>query len=153
MQQKTIKSIFLFALSTLLFSFSSNWGGDSFQIYLNKKLVLKEYVHNSQGIKSFQMDKASYDDQLEVYYSHCGQVGKSRTIAIKDENNRLLKEFHFGDYNGNNSGMSFRVSDFMHWEKRGGINELNIYYSSKELTDGRLLAKILLGSIASTAVK
>ena len=144
MQNKKVKSIFLFGLSVLLLSFSTNWGGDSFQIYINKKLVVKDYVQASQGTKSFQMDKASYDDQVDIYYSHCGQVGKSRSITIKDENNRLLKELHFADYNGNNSGMSFKVSDFLNWDKKNGVDQLNIYYSSKELTSGRLLASIML---------
>jgi len=146
MQHKTFKAIFLFALSTLLFSFSANWGGDSFQIYLNKKLVLKEYVHNATGTKSLQMDRASYDDQVEIYYSHCGQVGKNRSIVIKDENNKLVKELHFADYNGNNSGMSFKISDFVNWDKRNGIDQLNIYYSSKELSPSRLLASFVLGT-------
>jgi len=148
MQHKTLKSVFLFALSVVLFSFSSNWGGDSYQIYINKKLVMKEFVHNSTGAKSFSMDKATYDDQVEVYYSHCGQVGKNRTIALKDENNRLIKELHFADYAGNNSGMSFKVSDYLNWEKRNGIDQVNIYYSAKELPGGRLLASIQLGQEA-----
>jgi hypothetical protein len=65
MQQKTFKSIFLLVLSSVLFSFSTNWGGDSFQIYLNKKLVLKDYVHNDMGTKSFSLDKASTTDQVD----------------------------------------------------------------------------------------
>ena len=143
-----IKSMLLLSLATVLFSFSANWGGDSFQIYLNKKLVVKDYVHNVTGTKSFQMDKASYDDQVEVYYSHCGQVGKNRAITLRDENNKVVKELHFPDYSGNNSGMSFKVSDFVNWDKRNGIDQLNIYYSSKELANGRLLASIALGSNA-----
>ena len=144
MQHKTIKAVLLFALSTVLFSFSGNWGGDSFQIYINKKLVLKEYVHDSKGVKSFQMDKASYDDQVDVYYSHCGQVGKNRSITIKDGNNRLLKELHFADFDGKNSGMSFKVSDFINWDKKNGVAQLNIIYSSTELKPGRMLASITL---------
>jgi hypothetical protein len=144
MQHKRIKSISLFALSFLLFSFSSRWGGDSFQIYLNKKLVVKEFVHLANGTKSVQMNRASYDDQVDIYYSHCGQVGKSRTITIKDENNKLLKQLHFSDYEGSNSGMSFKVSDFLSWDKRNGVDQLNIYYSSKELTTERLLATFIL---------
>ena len=150
MQHKAIKSILLFGLSALLFSFSGKWGGDSFQIYINKKLVLKEYVHDAKGTKSFQLDKSTYDDQIDVYYSHCGQVGKNRSITLRDENNRLVKELHFADYSGNNSGMSFKVSDFLNWDKRNGIDQLNIYYSSKELSNGRLLANIVLGSASQT---
>ena len=148
MQHKSMKSIFLFALSTVLFSFTSSWGGDSYQIYINKKLVMKEYVHNSAGAKSLAMDKASYDDEIEVYYSHCGQVGKNRSISIKDENNRLVKQLQFTDFNGKNSGMSFKVSDFINWDKRNGVDQLNIYYASKELSNGKLLATIMLGSEA-----
>jgi hypothetical protein len=148
MQRKALKSVFLFSLSIILFSFTSNWGGDSYQIYINKKLVMKQYVHNTSGAKSFAMDKTSYDDEVEVYYSHCGQVGKSRAITIRDENNKLLKEMQFADFNGKNSGMSFKVSDFIKWDKRNGIDELKIYYSAKELNGGQLLATIMLGTEA-----
>jgi hypothetical protein len=145
MQHKKIKSIILFAMSLLLFSFSTNWGGDSYQIYLNKKLMLKEYVSQGHAAQTFSLDKGSYNEEVDIYYSHCGQVGKNRTISIKDGNNRLVKELHYPDFNGKNSGMSFKVSDFLNWDKRNGVDQLNIYYSSLELTNGRLLASIMLG--------
>src|SRR4249919_3617015 len=146
MLHKKMKSILLLVLTTSLFAFTSNYGGDSYQIYLNKKLVLKEYVSMAHAIQSFSLDKNTYDQQVDVYYSHCGRVGTNREIIIKDENNKLVKELHFADYKENNSGMSFKVSDFMNWDKRNGTDQLNIYYSSKELSTARLLATINLAT-------
>src|SRR5437868_5975630 len=100
MQHKKMKSIILFAMSLLLFSFSTNWGGDSYQIYLNKKLLLKEYVSQGHAAQTFSLDKGSYNEEVDIYYSHCGQVGKNRTISIKDGHNRLVKELHYPDFNG-----------------------------------------------------
>src|SRR5881227_3856265 len=111
MLHKKMKSILLVVLTTSLFSFTSNYGGDSYQIYLNKKLVFKEFVSTGHTVQSFSLDKNSYNQQVDVYYSHCGHVGTNREIIIKDENNKLVKDLHFADYNGSNSGMSFKVSD------------------------------------------
>jgi hypothetical protein len=145
-----MKSILLLVFATSLFSFTSHYGGDSYQIYLNKKLMLKEYVSMGHAIQSFSLDKNTYDQQVEVYYSHCGRVGTNREIVIKDENNKLVKDLRFADYEGNNSGMSFRVSDFLNWDKKNGTDQLNIYYSSKELPAGRLLATINLTAVNKT---
>ena len=150
MLHKKMKSILLLVLATSLFAFTSHYGGDSYQIYLNKKLVLKEFVSLGHAVQSFSLDKNTYDQQVDVYYSHCGRVGTNREIIIKDENNKLVKDLHFADYDGNNSGMSFKVTDFMNWDKKNGTDQLNIYYSSKELSAARLLATINLGSVNKT---
>jgi hypothetical protein len=62
----------------------------------------------------------------------------------------LVKDLRFADYEGNNSGMSFKVSDFLNWDKKNGTDQLNIYYSSKELPAGRLLATINLTAVNKT---
>jgi len=146
-----IRTIVLLVLTTSLFAFSSNFGGDSYQIYLNKKLLVKEYVSTGHATQSFSLDKSTFNQEVDIYYSHCGQVGKDRTITLKDDNNRVLKQIHFPEFSGKNSGMSFHVSDFLNWDKRNGIDQLNIYYSSKELPAGRLLATInLMGESKTT---
>jgi len=146
MLHKKIRTIVLLTLTTSLFAFSSNFGGESFQIYLNNKLLVKEFVSTGHAPQSFSLDKATYHQQVDIYYSHCGQVGKERTITIRDDNNVVYKQIHYPEFNGKNSGMSFHVSDFLDWDNRKGIDQLGIYYSSKELPKGRLLATINLMS-------
>lgn len=142
MLHKKIRTILLLALATSLFAFSSKFGGESYQIYLNKKLLVKEFVSMNHATQSFSLDKSTYNQEVDIYYSHCGQVGKDRTITIKDDN-KVLKQIHYADFTGKNSGMSFHVSDFVNWDKRPA-DQLSIYYSSKEIPNGRLLATINL---------
>jgi hypothetical protein len=144
------KTLALLAVCATLFSFSSYRGGDSFSIFLNNKLVFEQHVHMKEGVKSFELGKANANDQLSVYYSHCGQPGKGRSIAIKDENNKTLKEWHFGDGNSAKSSMTCKVGDILSLQKnREG--KLQLYYSSKELPNGHLLAAIVVGEKGKTA--
>ena len=137
-----VKPLLLIIISASLLSFSMAWGGESFQIYVNNKLVLQQYVSQNVGVKSIQLDKSAYNEQVDVYYSHCGQPGKNRSIAIKDEHNRTLKEWHFADVAGKNSPMSVKVGEILNIKTKGS-NNLNLYYFSQQLPNGRLLASVV----------
>ncbi len=128
-------------LCTALFSFDGKGGGDTLEIYLNGKQVLQQFVHADNSVKTLQLTAASGNDKVEVYYSHCGVAGKNRTITIRDEKNKLLKEFKFADVKVNRSAMSFNLKDIADFQK-GKITKLNLYYSSKEIPGGKLLAAI-----------
>lgn len=138
------KMLALLAVCTTLFSFSAYRGGDSFSIFLNNKLVFKQHVAMKEGVKSFELGKANYNDQLSIFYSHCGQPGKGRSIAIKDENNKTLKEWHFGDARNDKSSMTCKAGDILNLQKNKE-GKLQLYYSSKELPKGQLLASIIVG--------
>jgi len=140
------KLLALVVFSTVFSSFSGNWGGDSFKIFIDKKLVVQDYVSNSSGVKSFQVDASNASAQVDIYYSHCGQTGKSRNITIKDGENHLLKQWNFSDASGSNTSMSCKVKDLLNLGKANGVSKLNLYYSSKELPNGRLLAAVLLNT-------
>jgi len=147
---RLFKPLMLVLLSATILSFSVNWGGDSFRIFLNDKLVVEQYVSQQAGVKSIQLSKASSKDQVVIYYSHCGQTGKDRSITIKDGNNRVLKQWHFPDVDGSNVAMICKAGDILTLQKNNGADKLNLYYSSKELANGRLLANIILSSDPTT---
>lgn len=144
------KTLALLALCATLFSFSSYRGGDSFSIYLNNKLVFEQHVSMKEGVKSFELGKANYNDQLSIFYSHCGKPGQGRSIAIKDENNKTLKEWKFGDGTSSKSSMNCKVGDILDLQKNKE-GKLQLYYSSKELPKGHLLAAIVVGEKGKTA--
>lgn len=145
-----VKTLALLAVCAALFSFSIYRGGDSFSIFLNNKLVFEQHVAMKEGVKSFELSKANYNDQLSIYYSHCGKPGKGRSIAIRDENNRTLKEWHFGDATNTKSSMSCKVGEILDLQKNKE-GKLQLYYSSKELPKGHLLAAIVVGDKGKTA--
>ena len=138
----------LLVLSTALFSFTSPVGGDVFQIYLNNKMVLQEYVHDSKGVKNLNLDNASVNDQITVHYSHCGTIGKSRHIALKNDDGKVLKQWNFQDADGKMAGMSISVKELVNVQKANGGNSVDLYYSAKEMPRGKQLASINMGALA-----
>lgn len=135
----------LFSLSVILVfsvafsSFSSDRGGDHFAIYLNGKQVLQQFVHAGQSVRTLSLVTGSEKDRVEVLYSHCGRGGKGRTITIRNQKNELVKKLSFGDGNEQPSRMGFYRKEIT-----GSKNaSVNLYYSSRELPEGKLLARIV----------
>ena len=146
-----IKSLLVIACIGL-FSFSNNRGGDSFEIWLNGKMMLQQFVHVSSAVQTLRLNAVSPNDKLDIYYRHCGQVGSDRYITIKDENDRPLKVWKFADSNGNNPVMSIKLKDIAVL-KKGKDSKLSIFYSSKELPKGKVLATLAVTNEASIAMK
>ncbi len=139
------KSLAGIALYAILLSFTSrNAGGEGFEIYLNNKLVLEQYGSKMDVVKTLNLEKANDDDILSVRYHHCGRVGKSRTITVKDAQNKVLKEWKFNDSPDVASRISCKVKDIVSLSK-GKDKTLKLYYSSSELPKGRQLASIVAG--------
>jgi len=127
-------------------------GGDSFEIWLNGKKVLQQFVHIAKGVQTLRLTSVSDKDELDIYYSHCGQTGKSRYITIKDDKERPLKVWKFADATGQNAAMSFKLKDILSLRKNK-TDKLNLFYSSHELPDGRILATIISGNESGIARK
>ena len=134
------KSLLVLVCATL-FSFSSKRGGDSFEIVLNGKRVLQQFVYASKGVQTIQLAQTSDNDKLDIYYSHCGQVGKNRYITIKNEKDQPIKVWKFADAVDKNGAMSFKLKDILSLRKNK-TDKLNLFYSSSELPAGRTLATI-----------
>jgi hypothetical protein len=135
-----VKHLSVTLLALAPFSISAFAGGDSYEIYLNKKLIApRQHVHNAKGVIHLKLDQANVNDVLTITYSHCGQVGKGRSIAILDNQNRVIKEWKFDD----NGEMSIPVKEILTIQKKNSENGLKLYYSSKQyLPKGRMLASI-----------
>ena len=142
-----IKKTMLFGLmaaTLMLFSFTSPKGGESFEIYLNGKMIVQQALYSDKSVKSLELTSTSVNDRLDIYYNHCGQTGKNRTISIKDENGKILKTWKFADASGR-SAMTILLKDIYSLEKTSQV-KFSIFYSSKELPDGRSLASVSLSN-------
>ena len=129
---------FAFGFSALLFSFSPKPGGDVFEIYFNGKQVLQQFVHMNKGTQMLQLAPLGENDKIDVFYSHCGHTGTERVLSLRNGKNEVLKQLTFADDNSRRSLMSFHRKDL----PAGKYANLRLYYSSKELPNGRLLATI-----------
>ena len=149
---KTIRALFatsslLIMSSFILASFSRPTGGEGFEIYLNSKLVVQQFGSQINNVKSIQLDAGSANDELTIKYYHCGQAGKNRSLAIKDDQGKILKEWHFADVTGGKAEMTCKVKDIVGLKKTNGTVTLNLYYSCNELPKGRHLASLVVGTL------
>jgi len=140
-RSKLIVKSLLILVCAALFSFSSKKGGDSFEIMLNGKRVLQQFVYASKGVQTIQLTATSDNDKLDIYYNHCGQVGKNRYITIKNEKDQPIKVWKFADAVDKNGAMSFKLKDILSLRKNK-TDKLNLFYNSSELPAGRTLATI-----------
>ena len=139
-----------FAMCATLFSFTPiPFGGEHFQIYVNNKMVLQQIVARQYSAPSLTLDEAAMKGQIAVLYDHCGQIGKSRSLSIKNDENKTLKEWNFKDTG--ESKVTLEGKDIAALFKNEATR-LNLYYSSKEIPDGRKLATIVLAG-SNTARK
>lgn len=138
-QQKLWKPLVATAMLAGLCSFSAFAGGDVYEIYLNDKLVCKETYKTVSGSKELRLDKLNANDRLVIKYSHCGEVGKGRSIVIRDEKNNIIKEWKFTD-GQNASVMQIPVKELL--ALKATNTSLKLYYSARQMPEGRMLTAI-----------
>lgn len=140
LKQKAILPAALIACCFTLLSFTL--GGDSYSVYLNSKLIFTTYVHSkAPAWKPVELSNDNSNDQLTVEYNHCGVVGTSRKILLKDEKDNLVKEWKFSDQSG--KVMRIEVKDIL--QIKNAPAHLKLYYvSGRYLPEGRMLTTLNL---------
>jgi hypothetical protein len=134
MQHKSFKQPAIAAMLLLASFFTALEGGvDSYEIYLNNKLLMRQLATQSLSLKSLPLDKAKPNNQLVIYYSHCGTIGKGRKIAIKNEAGQVVKEWKFADAIGTKTGMTIPVKELLQLQNKYAKNQLSLYYSSVQI--------------------
>ena len=62
--------------------------------------MFQQFVSQTASLKSLTLDQRNVNDQVDIFYSHCGKIGNKRTISIKD-GKKVLKQWRFSDVSGN----------------------------------------------------
>jgi hypothetical protein len=134
-------------LSFIMMLFSSfTPGGDTYEILLGKERIADQIVHSKKSIPAISLKPQHVNDQLSVYYNHCGKVGNNRSITIRTKDSKTEKTWKFADASfaasmvKGKSYMKVNASDILQLKKKTGKDQLHLYYYSKELPEGRLLA-------------
>lgn len=139
-----VKSLAWIAVCAIMFSFSGEAGMHSFEVYLGNKLIMKEYVSAETPARSFGLDKSFSNEEMKVHYNQCGVTGLSRSLFIKDSQDKVLKEWHFADAaEGASPFMVCKIKDILAFQKNGR-DKVKLVYSSKEVSS-QVLATIVLG--------
>ncbi len=147
MKSITSKIMALLFICTTLFAFTAKPGGESFEIYLNNKLVLQRFGNKIDDIKSLSLNHSISNQKISVKYNHCGRVAKNRQITIRNAKNRILSILKYPDASSPMSGMEINVKDLLNLKNVNG-NTLTLYYSSTQLVKGRELVHLLIPDIS-----
>lgn len=132
----------LMALCFTVFSFTTKLGLDSYEIYLNNKLILKQSVNQPLNLRILQLSQANSGDQLRISYKHCTLpgAGTDRSIAVKDEKGNILKKWTFANATGDDVSMVIPVKELLQLENNNADHNLSIHYAARELPKGQTLA-------------
>lgn len=144
MKHKSIPvfSLLMVLIATSLASFKAPFGGDHFEVYLNNRLIIQQHVAMTKTVSQFSLNEANMNDQISVKFSHCGQQGTKRHVTIRDAKNNVLKDWAYAD-GAEKTNMICKAKDVLALQKKTG--DVQLFYSSAELPNGRLLAKINFG--------
>lgn len=141
MKSASIKAWIGMTLCASLFSFS-RIGGEGFTIHLNNKLLLEHHFTSKSVTPSFSLDKNSANGELSIYYNECGQIGKQRSLTLKDDKGLVLKNWRFVNAEKEHTPMAIQVKDILALTQKTSTT-LKLYYNSQRVSDGRLLANII----------
>jgi len=144
--KKPIVMIALLAFCATLFSFVPRFGGEGFQVYVDNKLVLERYGKEIDLVKTLTLDEYSANGQITVKYYHCGRISKGRVITIKDDQQKILKQWKFTDVAEATPAMNCSVKEIIGLQKSNNSNTVNLYYASSELPGGRHLAALQISN-------
>lgn len=156
--KKTIRLSRLYALAgvvlcAILVSFSPRPGAHSYRVYFDSKLMIDQYVKSSMDAPTLHVDPAENYRQIIVKYNECRRTVTGRMILLKNEQDKVLRDWKFeGASTGYEKSMECNLKDITAWKQKES-DMLKLYYSSKEFPEGQLIAKLVIGGNASTALK
>jgi len=128
-----------FVLASFLFqAFSGSYGGDYYKVLLNNRLITEQYLTQPVAMKTLSLTNSNNGDHLTVYYSHCGTVGKERSVSVRNQSGSVLKEWKFAD--SKTMELQLPVKEILNASSKKG--PVFLYYASKEIPSGKQLLAI-----------
>jgi hypothetical protein len=116
-------------------------GGDIFELYIGKEMLIQQALHNDNGVKQITLRADQKDEKMSVKFYHCGKSGTQRTITLRDQNDQVLKSLSFSEPKSSSSVMSFPVSEIVQFQSEENTS-IRLYYSSAELPKGKWLVSV-----------
>ena len=137
---KTMLAVTSLALSLGISSYTKP-GGDIFEVYIGKEMLIQQALHNDHGVKQITLRADQKDEKMSVKFYHCGKSGTQRTITLRDQNDRVLKTLSFSEPKSSSSVMSFPVKEIVQFQSEQNTS-VRLYYSSAELPKGKWLVSV-----------
>jgi len=126
-----------------MFTISATTGVDSFEIYLNNKLLMKHTMTEPLTLKTLKLIDANASDQLKIVYMQCTapeKRGRNRKITLVDEQGKLVKEWKFPNA-GTDNTMVIPVKELLAAQKNNE-GKLTLSYTADDLGRHQQLAAI-----------
>jgi hypothetical protein len=116
-------------------------GGEHFEVYLNDKLILQQGITPTFRASALPLDNLTASDKLVIHYRQChGVVAKGRSVSIKDEKGKVLKEWKFAD--SDDTAMIISGNDILQLKKQYPKAEFKLCYTSTQFSENRTLAAL-----------
>ena len=126
-------------LTLMLASFTPLPGVDTFEVYLDDKLLMNERAFGQRNETTLALDENS-QSMLSIHYNHCGITGASRSLSIRDDKSQLLKQWTFADVDASvKDPMPVPVKEIV---AIAGNKSVGLYYQSKELDEAVKLVTV-----------
>jgi hypothetical protein len=136
---------FLFA-SVIALSFSKpDTGGEGFQVLLNDELVFQHFGPAGKHISFIDLQKANATDNISVKYYHCGTIAKNSVLTIRNDKKDILKKWLFSMADSKITQANCAAGEIFKLDKEK--TGLNLYFSSADVPEGRLLAGIKIPTV------
>jgi hypothetical protein len=139
-----MKNLMFVLLFLNVFAVVSPTGVDSYEIYLNNKLLFRQSLDKPVQLISLPITEANAGDNLVVNYMQCnapGKTGSNRSISIKDAEGKIVKKWTFKDAEGSNTSMVIPVKDLLAIMKNSP-GALSLHYSAEGLVRSQQLANL-----------
>lgn len=116
-------------LATTIFAVAPT-GVDSFEIYLNNKLISRHSLEKPLQLENLDLTGANANDQLVIRYLQCNapnKSGKQRTISIKDDQGKTVKMWKFKDAENGDISMTIPVKEILEVQQSGAQGLVLLY--------------------------
>jgi hypothetical protein len=140
----TATKLFIAIAGIALCSFAFVPGGASYEVFLNHDRVINEHLYGRKEAPTLPLTMSTAADELSVTFNNCGKIDTKRKISLKDEKDKVLKEWSFSDSPDIKNQMAIKVSEITGFKDQHSMAKL--VYSSSELTTEIHLVTLQLGS-------
>jgi hypothetical protein len=134
-----MRSLLAIVMGAALFSFSERPGVESFTIYLNDEVLVRDSMMPERVVRNISLEAGDPKDVLRVHYNHCGRTGMARAVSVLGANEEVLKTWRFSD--NTSPFMEIGLKDILA-VAGNGQEPFNLVYTSKELPKGSVLASL-----------
>jgi hypothetical protein len=148
-----LSATLVICVCSVLFAFTTLPGAHSMKVYLDSKLMLDKYIDSRTDVAKLTLDPSEKHNNLVIQYSECGRTVTGRKLTLKDDDNKVLKDWKFeGSTKGFEDSMECSVKDIVALRAKGS-NTLKLFYSSNEFPDGHQILSLTIAGSATTAAR